>query len=86
MTTFEPDKTAGMVVSYKGQPFDISGINMGGFDVEQVDELKVTGFLTDRKMLCGVHISALLSKVKQRLGALQRYIFCLTQTQHPFIL
>ena len=71
MTTFKPDKTAGVVVSYKGQPFDISGISMGGFDVEQVDELKVTGFLIDRKMLWGAHISMLVSKAKQRLGTLR---------------
>ena len=71
LTTFEPDKTAMMVVSNLNQPFDPTGVRMGGFDAELVDQLKVTGFLFDCKLLWGPHIDMLVRKARQRIGALR---------------
>ena len=61
-TTFEADKTAMMLVSNKRRPFDITGIQMGEFPVEQVKELKLVGYLFDQKMTFGPMVSKLASQ------------------------
>ena len=71
LTTFEPDKTAMAVFSNKRSRFDPAGVSMGGFVVEQVDTLKVTGFLFDTKLSWAAHIDMLVKKARQRLGALR---------------
>lgn len=73
-TTFEPDKTKMMVMSGKDHPFDPDGIVMGGHDVEQVTELKITGFVFDSKLLWGSHIDAVVKKARQRIGALRNLV------------
>jgi len=71
-TTFEADKTAMMLVSNKRRPFDITGIRMGGFPVEQVKELKLVGYLFDQKMTFGPMVSKLAQKARSRVAALRR--------------
>ena len=71
-TTFEPSKTFMMLVSnHTTRQFDLSGVHMDGFEVERVHEMKITGFLFDSKLLWSAHIDMLVSKAKQRLGALR---------------
>jgi hypothetical protein len=60
-----------MLVSERRTPFDPSGIVMDGHEVELKSELKVTGFLFDRKLLWGPHIAMLAKKAKQRVGAMK---------------
>jgi hypothetical protein len=74
LTTFEPDKTYMMVMSNKDKPFNPAGIVMGGFDVKVVNELKVTGFVFDHKLLWGSHISKVVKKARQRVGALRNLV------------
>ena len=54
LTTFEPSKTAMMVVGEKRPPFDPTGVEMDGYMVSQVDSVKVIGFTFDSKLLCMV--------------------------------
>jgi hypothetical protein len=72
-TTFEPDKTAMLVVSgpRAATRFDPTGIVMGGFAVEQVEEVKVTGFIFDSGLLMSSHINMVAKKARQRVGALR---------------
>ena len=71
-TTFEADKTAMMLVSNKKKPFDLTGIEMGGFPVEQVKQLKLVGYLFDQKMTFGPMVSKLAKKARSRVAALRR--------------
>ena len=70
LTTFETNKTYMMVVSNHDFPFDPTGVSMGGFAIKQVDQLKVTGFLFDSKLLCPPHINSVVRKARCRVGAL----------------
>ena len=70
-TTFEPDKTAMMVVSGKSSPINTEGVEMGGFEVEKVSEVKVTGFIFDSKLTMSSHIDSIAKKARQRIGALR---------------
>ena len=71
-TTFEADKTAMMLISNKKKPFDLTGIKMGGFPVEQVQQLKLVGYLFDQKMTFGPMVSKLAKKARSRVAALRR--------------
>ena len=71
-TLFEADKTAMMLVSNKRHRFDISGIQMGGFPVEQVKQLKLVGYLFDEKMSFGPMIQKIAKKARCRVAALRR--------------
>ena len=70
-TTFEPDKTAMMVVSGKRSPFVPVGISMGGFEVEHMDSVKATGFVFDSKLTMSSHIDLIARKARQRVAALR---------------
>ena len=78
-TTWEPDKTKTCLAlfSQKRKKFDCSGIVMGGFEVEQVEELKLCGFIFHVKMRWGPMIDVLAKKARSRLAALRRLRFVL---------
>jgi hypothetical protein len=61
-----------MLVSNKKKPFDLTGIEMGGFPVKQVKQLKLVGYLFDQKMTFGPMVSKLAKKARSRVGALRR--------------
>jgi hypothetical protein len=70
-TTFEPSKTYMMSVTNKRVRLDLSGVEMDGMPVAQVQELKVTGFLFDSNLSRGPHIDMLCKKARKRVGALR---------------
>ena len=80
LTTFEPSKTAMMVVGEKRPPFDPTGVEMGGYVVSQVDSVKVTGFTFDSKLLWSNHIDLMVKKAKQRVGVLRNLVPYLDST------
>ena len=76
LTTFEPEKTTCTIISNKKVPFDLcersSGIKMGGVFVEQVDEVKLVGYLFDSKLKFGAMVDKLARKGPTRVAALRR--------------
>ena len=76
-TTFEPSKTAALLVSNKKKPFDISGcrmswLRMGRAAVEIVEEMRLVGFWIDNKLNFGGMVSRLAKKARCQIGALRR--------------
>ena len=66
-TTFEKTKTHMMVVSNKNaSAFDPTGIVMGGHEVEQLEELKLMGYIFDEALSWGPMIGALAKKALER--------------------
>ena len=61
-----------MLISNKKKPFDLTGIKMGGFPVEQVKQLKLVGYLFDQKMTFGPMVGKLAKKARSRVAALRR--------------
>jgi hypothetical protein len=72
-TTFEKTKTHMMVVSNKNaSAFDPTGIVMGGHEVEQLEELKLMGYIFDEALSWGPMIGALAKKARTRTDAIRR--------------
>ena len=72
-TTFEKTKTHMIVVSNKNaSAFDPTGIVMGGHEVEQLEELKLMGYIFDEALSWGPTIGGLAKKVRTRTDAIRR--------------
>jgi hypothetical protein len=72
-TSFEPSKSKFLVISGWHQDFSfIDNIVMGGIEVEQVSEMKLVGFVLDRKLSWDRMISQLASKARSKVGAIFR--------------
>ena len=70
--TFVADKTQAMVISRKISPFDASGLRFGGEDVEMVDEMKLVGFVFDKKMTLEPVVKRSSKKGRAKIAALYR--------------
>ena len=52
--------------------FDPTGIVMGGHEVEQLEELKLVGYIFDEALSWGLMIGALAKKARTRTDAIRR--------------
>ena len=74
LTTFEPTKTHSMVISRKSKinTFDPSGIVFIGKAIEAVEEMKLVGFIFDKKMTMEKMVNHVKAKAKVKLAAIFR--------------
>ena len=73
--TFDPKKNSYLVISRAHHDFSqIDSLQMGGFRVKYAPEgdMKLVGFIFDRRLSWSTMISNLASKARQQLGALWR--------------
>ena len=61
-----------MVISKKISPFDASGLRFGGEEVEMVDEMKLVGFVFDKKMTLEPMVKRSSKKGRAKVAALYR--------------
>jgi hypothetical protein len=71
--TFDPKKNTFLVVSRSHFDFSqIDSLQMGGFRVKYVEDMKLVGFVFDKRMSWSKMVSNLASKARSQLGALWR--------------
>jgi hypothetical protein len=71
---FEPTKSQSLLVSNKGARGRARHrpLSMGGFTVEEKEQLKALGFVVDSKGNWSQHVQAVAGEARKRLGAIRR--------------